>query len=245
MVDVDGNDVQSDVACRYQNLLTDSAPSSQNLDDSIEALNHSIVTDTEESLQGIQIGSLSIDENHVPDLPENFEDDVDTSWDSITSKFQEAREAMHVIQSGLSSNSQTQLNVQEEAFPTSSYAAITQDLGSNVEERQVNEPLVFGSIATEGFWTCECGAFTSSRTAGICPICGRQLFLKKTETTAVLESTPPQSTSQTKETLIPFHTVSDTVQPWKKDPMVWYCSECRDGPYGDWQLSCQNCHHLK
>jgi hypothetical protein len=26
---------------------------------------------------------------------------------------------------------------------------------------------------------------------------------------------------------------------------VWYCSECKDGPYGDWQNSCQSCHHSK
>jgi hypothetical protein len=25
----------------------------------------------------------------------------------------------------------------------------------------------------------------------------------------------------------------------------WYCSECKDGPYLDWQVSCQNCHHAK
>jgi hypothetical protein len=26
---------------------------------------------------------------------------------------------------------------------------------------------------------------------------------------------------------------------------VWYCSECNDGPYGDWQSSCQSCQHSK
>ncbi|KAF1922794.1 uncharacterized protein M421DRAFT_349029 [Didymella exigua CBS 183.55] len=26
-------------------------------------------------------------------------------------------------------------------------------------------------------------------------------------------------------------------------PKVWYCSECGDGPIGEWQVSCQNCGH--
>jgi hypothetical protein len=25
----------------------------------------------------------------------------------------------------------------------------------------------------------------------------------------------------------------------------WYCSECGDGPYGAWQVSCQRCSHPK
>jgi len=31
----------------------------------------------------------------------------------------------------------------------------------------------------------------------------------------------------------------------KPKPKVWYCGECGDGPYGDWQVSCQGCQHEK
>jgi hypothetical protein len=27
--------------------------------------------------------------------------------------------------------------------------------------------------------------------------------------------------------------------------VVWHCSECGDGPYGRWQVSCQTCQHAK
>ncbi|OAK98655.1 hypothetical protein IQ06DRAFT_295011 [Phaeosphaeriaceae sp. SRC1lsM3a] len=27
--------------------------------------------------------------------------------------------------------------------------------------------------------------------------------------------------------------------------IVWYCSDCGDGPYGSWQAVCQGCGHTK
>ncbi|KAF2791667.1 hypothetical protein K505DRAFT_63148 [Melanomma pulvis-pyrius CBS 109.77] len=27
--------------------------------------------------------------------------------------------------------------------------------------------------------------------------------------------------------------------------VVWFCSDCGDGPYGSWQNICQNCRHVK
>jgi len=32
---------------------------------------------------------------------------------------------------------------------------------------------------------------------------------------------------------------------WTIPNLVWHCSECGDGPYGDWQVSCQHCQHKK
>jgi hypothetical protein len=34
-------------------------------------------------------------------------------------------------------------------------------------------------------------------------------------------------------------------KPMTDGPEVWHCSNCGDGPYGTWQVSCQNCGHAK
>jgi hypothetical protein len=29
--------------------------------------------------------------------------------------------------------------------------------------------------------------------------------------------------------------------PYKRDPYIWYCVDCKDGPHPTWQISCANC----
>jgi hypothetical protein len=48
-------------------------------------------------------------------------------------------------------------------------------------------------------------------------------------------------------TILPFNTdCGYTTRPREPEPViVWFCSECFDGPYGKWQVSCQKCQHPK
>jgi hypothetical protein len=176
MVDEDGNDAHSDVACRYQDSLTDSAPSSQDLDDLIEALSLDIVAGNDESLHNIPIGSSSTNEDAVPDSPEHFEDDVDTSWDVVTSKFQEAREAMHATQPQISSHSRTEPTIQARAPPTSTNDGIRKDMWSHLKDRQLfsgtirspSKPVGWGGRRSAEFWfCCHCGSENNAYTLDI------------------------------------------------------------------------------
>lgn len=118
MVDLDEDDAQSDVTRRRLDGGTISSLPSQDLDDSIKALALDIDINTNEEQQEIQTGSPLIDEHAVPDLSEHFEESVDTSWDSITLKFQEAREGMHATQAQTSSESRAEsISTQYEDHP--------------------------------------------------------------------------------------------------------------------------------
>ncbi|KAH7355641.1 hypothetical protein BKA66DRAFT_475278 [Pyrenochaeta sp. MPI-SDFR-AT-0127] len=44
--------------------------------------------------------------------------------------------------------------------------------------------------------------------------------------------------------VLQLHLCQSSIQPYEGE-VVWYCSECREGPMPNWQDACPCCYHQK
>jgi hypothetical protein len=109
MVDVGAEEMGSGVAHRTSNLTTNSAVPRQHTDSSEQASASADSNFMVLEPQLVHTRSSVVSEEAMPEIPLIIESRGDTSWDNITSKFQEAREAMygHKLVDPASSHSET------------------------------------------------------------------------------------------------------------------------------------------
>ncbi|KAF2787482.1 hypothetical protein K505DRAFT_379556 [Melanomma pulvis-pyrius CBS 109.77] len=95
MLDVNVEEVQSDIARRSFGASTGSAVTSEQSEHLVEVSSFEDSTGLEPTLRAGEPGASLVNEESPPDLPGDFENNADTSWDNIVPKFREAREAMN------------------------------------------------------------------------------------------------------------------------------------------------------
>jgi hypothetical protein len=95
-------------------------------------------------------------------------------------------------------------------------------------------------------WNCECGVSNSELTRNFCATCGRQRSWNNSERDAGLVSRWPSETPKIENTpTTRYKTSHNHLSIRSYEEYMWFCSECGDGPYGTWQVSCHRCRHPK
>ena len=101
-------------------------------------------------------------------------------------------------------------------------------------------------IAAAGLLENEAGATLGHSDTAFCSRCGSD---KHTREICGVDDPANNRGEELKAVMVPVEVAShDPNEKWRgsgkvKGTVVWYCSNCGDGPLGPWQNVCTNCSH--
>jgi hypothetical protein len=145
-----------------------------------------------------------------------------------------------MLDQATSSNSDTSMGVPETLHKSSPSASISGSLfppiGSYEKAQQARSETGFGSI-TSARDCRRCGSRAHTET-----MCPSYLVDEASDSTQLQHTASTASSRRSPNDPINGYGVSGT---WSKTTYVWFCSECGEGPSGNWQNQCASCEHIR